>query len=129
MINFTDEAGNPHTLIGSPFVIHSLLHQEEDGLYISITRKKLFDVEKDKIKILEENVALLKEAADYLKENFTLATKIEVYGENAVVANEQAKAVAKYLTDELVFPEDKIKYAGYEDSIENHHIDIFIKNR
>lgn len=129
LVNFTNEAGNPRTLIGAPFTIHALLHQEQDGLFISITRKKLFDVEKEKTKLIDENVVLLKESLDILKENFNLPIKVEVYGENSTVATEQSKVVAKYLIDSLVLPEECIKYIGYENTIEDHRVDIFIKNR
>ncbi|MFH1824193.1 MAG: hypothetical protein ABH873_03090 [Candidatus Firestonebacteria bacterium] len=129
LVNFTDEAGNPRTLIGAPFVIHSLIHQEENGLFISITRKKLFNVEKEKTKLIDENIVLLKESLDILKENFNLSIKVEVYGENSTMATEQSKVVAKYLTDSLILPEDRIKYIGYEDTIENYRIDMLIKNR
>jgi len=54
---------------------------------------------------------------------------VDVYGENVPLATEQAKLVAKYFTDYLIFPEDQIKFAGFEDTVENHRIDIVIKNR
>jgi hypothetical protein len=129
LVNFTDEAGNPRTLVGAPFVIHALLHQEKDGLYLSFTRKKLFNVEREKTKLIDENIHLLKEALDILKENFNLSMKVEVYGENSTIATEQAKVVAKYITDSLILPDDYVKYVGYEDTIENHRVDILIKNR
>jgi hypothetical protein len=129
LVNTMDEAGNPRTLIGSPFVINSLLHQEEDGLYVSISRKKLFEIERNRTKFIEDNVPLLKETSDYIKENHNLITRIDVYGENQPLALEQAKTAAKYFTDELILPADYLKFNGYEDIVENHRIDIVIKNR
>ena len=129
LINLVDQAGNPRTVIGSPFVIHQLVHQENDGLYVSVTRKKIFDVEKEKTKILEDGIPILKEMSDYLKDNFTLSATVEVYGEEAGVAGEQAKILAQYFSDTLILPEKNIKYSSFEDTIENHRIDIKIKNR
>ena len=129
LVTLVDEAGGPHTLIGAPFVLHSLIHQEENGLFLSLTRKKVFDVEKDKNKILYEALPFLKEASDSIKDNFTLPVVVNVYGENASLATEQAKAVAKYFTDELVLPQTQIKAYGFEDAIENFRVDIAIKNR
>ena len=129
IINLVDQSGNPRTVIGAPFVIHQLVHQEDQGFYISVTRKKIFDVEKEKTKILEDGLPVLKEMSDYLKENFTLQARVEVYGEDTLVAAEQAKAVAQYFSETLILPEKNFKYSGFEDSMENHRIDIIIKNR
>ena len=129
LINLVDQAGNPRTVIGSPFVIHYLVHQENDGLYVSVSRKKIFDVEKEKTKILEEGIPVLREMSDFLKDNFTLFSSIEAHGEDAGVAGEQAKILAQYFSDTLILPEKNIKYSGFEDTIENHRIDIMIKNR
>jgi len=129
LINLVDQAGNPKTVIGSPFVVHQLVHQESDGLYISVTRKKIFDIEKEKTKLLEDGIPVLKEMSDYLKENFNLAFSIEVHGEDAATAGEQARVLAQYFSETLILPEKKFKYSGFEDSIENHAIDIVIKNR
>jgi hypothetical protein len=129
LINLLNQAGNPRTIIGSPFVIHYLVHQESYGLYVSVTRNKIFDVEKEKTKILEDGMPVLNEISDYLKDNFTLSSSIEVYGEEAGVAGEQAKTLAQYFMNTLLLPAKNIKYSGYESSIENHRIDIIIKNR
>jgi len=129
LINLVDQSGNPRTVIGSPFVIHQLVHQENDGLYVSVTRKKIFDIEREKTKILEEGIPILKEMSDYLKENFTLALNIEVHGEDVSMSGEQAKILAQYFSEILILPEKNIKCSGFEDTIENHRIDIMIKNR
>ena len=129
IINIVDQAGNPRTIKGPSFVIDYLVFQENDGFHVSVTRSKIFNAEKEKTNIRTEGLPVLKEMSDYLKENITLSSNIEVYGEDAAIAGEQAKILAQYFTKALILSEGAIKYAGLKDIPENHRIDVIIKNR
>jgi len=129
MLNLLNSEGNPRTVIGAPFTVNQLVHQEADGLYLSVTRKKIFDPEKEKTKILEEGAPTLLEILNYLKDMSTLPVRVEVYGEDALTAGLQAKELAKHFTDTLVLTENSIKYNGNEAGLEDFRIDVIIKNR
>jgi len=129
VFNYTDMTGNPHMVVGRPFSINGLVHQEKNGLFISIANKALFAEERDTIKIRDDAVPLLKETADRLKDYFGLPVSVTAYGDTASKALQQAKAMAEYLANSLIIWVDQIKVAGYQAEPEKQHIDVIVSNR
>lgn len=129
VFNYTDMAGNPHMVVGRPFSINGLVHQEKNGLFISIANKALFTEERETIKIRNDALPLLKETSDRLKDYFGLPISVTAYGDTASKALGQAKAIAEYLANSLIVWVDQIKVAGYQAEQEKQHIDVIIYNR
>ncbi|MFH1097083.1 MAG: hypothetical protein V1749_06250 [Candidatus Desantisbacteria bacterium] len=129
VFNYTDMTGNPHMVVGRPFSINGLVHQEKNGLFISIANKTLFAEERDTIKIRDDAVPLLKETADRLKDYFGLPISVIAYGDTASKALQQAKAMAEYLANSLIIWVDQIKVVGYQAEPEKQHIDVIVNNR
>lgn len=129
VFNYTDMAGNPHTVVGRPFSIDGLVHQEKNDLFISIANKALFVEEREQIKIKEDVFPLLKETANRLKDYFGLPISVIAYGDTTTKALGQAKAIADYLANSLIIWVDQIKVAGYQAEPEKQRIDVIVHNR
>ncbi|MFH1563209.1 MAG: hypothetical protein ABIF11_07330 [Nitrospirota bacterium] len=129
VFNYTDMAGNPHTVVGRPFSVNGLVHQEKNGLFISIANKALFVEERDQIKIKDDIFPMLKETADRLKDYFGLPISVIAYGDTTTKALGQAKAMAEYLANSLIIWVDQIKVAGYQSEPEKQRIDVIVHNR
>ncbi|MDI6782368.1 MAG: hypothetical protein QME49_09750 [bacterium] len=129
VFNYTDMAGNPHTFVGRPFSVDGLVHQEKNGLFISIANKALFVEERERIKIKEDVFPLLKETADRLKDYFGLPISVIAYGDTTSKALGQANAVAEYLAANLIIWVDQIKVASYQAEPGKQRIDVIVHNR
>ncbi|MBI4778724.1 hypothetical protein HY792_07395 [Candidatus Desantisbacteria bacterium] len=129
VFNYTDMAGNPHTFVGRPFCVNGLVHQEKNGLFISIANKALFVEERERIKIKEDIFPMLKETADRLKDYFGLPISVIAYGDTPTKALGQAQAIAEYLANSLIIWVDQIKVAGYQAEPEKQRIDVVVQNR
>lgn len=121
--------GNKKDIIGQPFSINALLHQERTGLYVSLALSSVFDTSSIINKILDNGEVLIRESADILKEYYSAPITVIVYSESDETALEQAKKIRTRLAEELIMSEDKIKIEGYLDMPENFHVDIVVKNR
>ncbi|MCX5781837.1 MAG: hypothetical protein NT145_03920 [Elusimicrobia bacterium] len=129
ILTYLDEADNKKTVIGKPFSVEAALHQEKEGLIISIDSKSLFDLRKDPLEITKPGKQILGEASDILKEYFNIPVAINVYAESESLARDQGSEIVKFVSKILVIPENKISVKGFRDIPENFHIDIVIINK
>ncbi len=125
---YTEENGPKRTVIGKPFSYNAALHQEKEGLVISLFSKAVFE-KNDQDVISEAGKLLVTEAADIMKGYFNVPAVINVYAESEGVGMGQARAINKELSKKLVMPENKMALKGFRDIPENFHIDIVILNK
>ncbi len=128
ILSYIDDTGNKKTVIGEPFSVDAAIHQEKEGLVISLASKAIFDAE-DASAFSKTGKQLLNESADILKEYFNVPTVINVYSESETSAQDQGQEVADYFSKTLVIPNNKIPVRGLRDIPENFHIDIVISNK
>ena len=128
ILTYVDEAGMKKTVIGQPFSIDGALHQEKEGLIVSISAKALFDPQ-GSANLTKTGKLILIEASDILKEYFNIPVVVKAYAESDSLGEEQAGEIVKYFDKILVVPENKIGVKGYKDNPENYHIEIVITNK
>ncbi|MFH1860027.1 MAG: hypothetical protein ABH870_03305, partial [bacterium] len=86
IFSYIDVVGTPHTIVGNPFSIDALAHQEKNGLVITLSSKVLFDPSVDDVQIKPDAMPLIQEVADEIKNYFGLPIEVEVYDDNATMA-------------------------------------------
>ena len=128
VLTYIDESGAKQTVIGQPFSIDGALHQEKEGLIVSIASKSIFD-QSNILTLTKTGKLILTESSDILKEYFDVPVVVKVYSESESVAEDQAKEIVKYLAKILIIPPEKIAVRGFGDIPENYHIDIVISNK
>ena len=128
ILTYLDEAGAKKTVIGQPFSVDGALHQEKEGLIVSIAAKAIFDPANSS-SVTKQGKLILTEAADILKEHFNIPVVVKAYAETDSLGEEQAGEMVKYFAKILVVPENKIAVKGFRDIPENYHIDIVISNK
>ena len=128
ILTYIDDAGTKKTVIGQPFSVDGALHQEKEGLIVSIASKAIFDPS-NMLSTTKTGRLILTEAADILKEHFNIPVVVKAYAESDSLGEQQAREIVKYFAKILVVPENKIAVKGYRDMPENYHIDIVITNQ
>jgi hypothetical protein len=122
-----DAVGRVQQFMGEPFSFKGLIHREDKGLVISLATEELFSMLDDKVNIRAEALSLLREAADEIRKNHSnVPIIVEAYGMDISLLEEQAKAVAKALADELIILEERIKISAYHAPRYEERIDIVI---
>jgi len=123
----TDMSGNQYTVVGEPFTVVALLHQESRGLIISIALDSLFN-ERDK-DLRPEGKIILQEVSDILKRYFELPVRIEAWTGDIQAGKNQSGSVADCLAERLIVPVKQFVTASVSETTPNERIDVLIQNR
>lgn len=106
---FTDQGGTPYTKVGEPIRYKGIVHQERDGLHISLDSAILFGMAKRKVTPASpEGASLIRSAADLIKRRYTgIPIRLECYSSTKRVAESQCESLKAVLADELmILPQD-----------------------
>ena len=125
-VGIKDIYGRDYTTVGEPFKYPAIMHQEKDGLVITISDELMFSKNKEATGITNEAKLLLMEAADTIKKYHTLPIAIHAYSNSEKVASKRAENVNEYLCDLLLFPKDRMATAGSSAYIDQQRLDIVI---
>jgi hypothetical protein len=133
VIKYRDTQGQTRTYVGNPFSFDGIVHQEREGLLISLANSALFEPKKGAFgeeEIGESGQELLKEAADWIKRfYFTFPIRINVYAKTTTLANTRAAAIVTTLNVLLILPRREIPYSGFASGFAEERIEIIISNR
>ncbi len=134
VITYQDIRGQTRNFVGEPFTFNGVMHQESKGLIISLSPDAVFDGKKsagsDRESIGDNGMALLEEAADWVKRNYyTFPLRIESYGKSETLAGSRGETVAKTLGKMLLLHRGEIPASGSVTDPGNERIDIIVANR
>ncbi|MEK7273704.1 MAG: hypothetical protein AAB110_00475, partial [Candidatus Desantisbacteria bacterium] len=129
IFNYIDVVGSPHTIVGNPFSIDALVHQEKNGLVITLSNRVLFDPSADDVQIKPDAMPIIQEAADEIKNYFGLPIEVEVYDDNTTMANAQAEIISNLLAEKLIVWNEQIKTSTHRIKKQKPYINIIVSNR
>jgi flagellar motor protein MotB len=129
VFSYIDVVGTPHTIVGKPFSIDAIVHQEKKGLVITLASRVLFEEDIDEVQLRPDAMPLIQEVADEIKNYFGLPIVVEAYEYNTSKAKQQAKLIAKLLAEKLIIWEKDIKTSWHKIRKQKPYIDIIIRNR
>lgn len=99
---FTAPDGARQTRPGSPFQRESVVHQERDGLHVSLDSAVLFGSAKSGTRLQMRGVGLLGSAADMIKTRYAgVPVRVEVYSASKSLAVRQAATIKEFLLRRL----------------------------
>jgi flagellar motor protein MotB len=129
IFSYIDVVGSPHTIVGNPFSIDALAHQEKNGLVITLSSKVLFDPSAEDAQIKPDAMLLIQEVADEIKNYFGLPIEIEVYDDNTVIADAQAEIISNLLSEKLIIWKEQIKTSTHRIKKQKPCVNIIVVNR
>lgn len=133
VITYRDIRGHARNLVGDPFSFDGVIHQEPQGLVITLSLESLFDKKlpnKTEETIGDLGNELLEETADWVKRYyFTYPVKVQCYCQSQTQAISKAKLVADVLTSSLILTNNDIPANGTVSDANNERVDIIITNR
>ena len=133
VINYKDTHGQARNFVGEPFSFDGIIHQESDGLMISIAVPSLFDPRKGYAEgetVGDTGMDLLKEAADWIKRYyFTYPVKVQCLAVEKGLGNSRAQSVAKILASLMLLPRPEIPVESNPADPNSERLDIVITNR
>ncbi|MBI4777900.1 hypothetical protein HY792_03135 [Candidatus Desantisbacteria bacterium] len=129
IFSYIDVVGSPHTIVGNPFSIDALAHQEKNGLVITLSSRVLFDPSADDVQIKPDAMPLIQEVADEIKNYFGLPIEIEVYDDNTTTANAQAETISNLLAEKLIVWNEQIKTSTHRIKKQKPYVNIIVANR
>lgn len=133
ILRYYDSAGKLHTMVGNPFVISGLAHQEPEGFFISLDFKMLYQSQPTLLEKREFSgfgKELLQETADWIKKYyFTFPIKVIVYSKNKDIAEITAKEISEELANMLFRLKEEIQYQGKssQESLESILVPVRVK--
>jgi len=131
VLMFMDSTGSPYTGVGEPLEFSGVVHQEPDGLHISLDSRVLFGDQKDQAEATS-NMArnLLRSAADFIKRYYyPYPITLEIFSESEDMAKAQAQNLRQYFLTELLVSESNILTATHTTPFSQRRIEIVIGNR
>lgn len=129
IFSYIDVVGTSHTIMGNSFSIDALVHQEKNGLIITLSSRVLFDQSADDVQIKPDALLLIQEVADEIKNYFGLPIEIELYNDNASTANAQTEIIKNLLTEKLLVWNEQIKTSTHLAKKQKPFINVILYNR
>ena len=133
ILRYYDSAGRLHTMVGNPFVISGLAHQEPEGFFVSLDFKMLYQSQPtllEKREFSDFGKELLQEAADWIKKHyFTFPIKVIVYSKNKGIAEITAEEISVELANMLFRLKEEIPYQGKSSQESLERVEIIVSNR
>lgn len=127
---FTDPGGTPYTRAGEPLRFKGVVHQERDGLHISLDSQSLFGKAKAAEQVEKEGLPLLRAAADLIKRKYTgIPVRVEAYAGGKALAERQAAAVEAYLEKELMLQAQEITSDALAVPYAEQRLEVILVNR
>jgi hypothetical protein len=132
VINYTDIRNQPRTYVGDSFSFDGVVHQEPEGLMISLNVPAIFENQtgSDQEIIKESGIDLLKETADLIKRfYFNFPIQVECGAKTITVAKNRAQTLSKTLGSLLLMPRGEIPIKPVVSDYSEEWVDIIITNR
>ncbi|MBI5201178.1 MAG: hypothetical protein HY925_06300 [Elusimicrobia bacterium] len=127
---FTDPGGSPHTKVGKTLQFTGVIHQEPDGLHISMDSSVLFGTTKGARDLEKGGTALVRSAADLIKRRFSgIPVRIQAFASGKELGDAQAKLVQDKMMAELMIPQNGINYEGASAPFSEQRIEVVLLNR
>lgn len=128
---FTDQGGTPYTRVGTPLRFKGIMHQERDGLHISLDASALFSMTKGKERLEEpEGADLVRSAADLVKRRYSgTPIRLECYSGTKELAEIQCESIEKLLQKELMILPQDITSDGLRVPYAQQRVEIILQNR
>lgn len=127
---FTDPGGTPYTRAGEPLRFKGVVHQERDGLHISLDSQGLFGKAKASEQVEKEGVPLLRAAADLVKRKYTgVPVRVEAYAGGKLLAERQAQSVESYMEKELMLQSQEITSDALAVPYGEQRLELILVNR
>ncbi|TBR17950.1 hypothetical protein EPO15_15820 [bacterium] len=127
---FSDPGGTPYTRAGEPLRFKGVVHQERDGLHVSLDSQGLFGKAKAAETVEKEGVPLLRAAADLVKRKYTgVPVRVEAYAGGKALAERQAQSVESYLEKELMLQGSDITSDALAVPYGEQRLELILVNR
>lgn len=128
---FTDQGGTPYTRVGTPLRFKGMLHQERDGLHVSLDSSVLFGMAKNQEHLAEpEGQDLLRSAADLIKRRHAgINIRVECYAGTKMLAESQCQVIEKVLQSELMILPQAITSDTLRVPYAQQRVEIILQNR
>lgn len=127
---FTDPNGTPYTRVGAPLRFKGILHQERDGLHITLDSASLFGKAKAAEKLSPEGLDLVRSAADLIKRSYSgVPIRVEAYASSKDLAERQAQDVEANLAKELMLLPQDISTDVLQTPYSDQRLEIVLLNR
>ncbi|MBI3299035.1 MAG: hypothetical protein HYZ75_12770 [Elusimicrobia bacterium] len=127
---YTDPGGTPFTRAGDPLRYKGVVHQERDGLHISLDSAILFGKAKGGEAVEREGVTLLRSAADLVKRKYTgVPVRVETYAGSKSLAERQAQSIEDYLAKELMLEGSEITTDSLSVGYGDQRVELILVNR
>ncbi|MBI5597785.1 MAG: hypothetical protein HY928_16995 [Elusimicrobia bacterium] len=127
---YTDPGGTPFTRAGDPLRYKGVVHQERDGLHISLDSQSLFGRAKASEEVEKEGLMILRSAADLVKRKYNnVPIRVEVYAGAKALAERQAQAVERYLVSELMLTAQDINTDSLAVGYADQRVEFILVNR
>ena len=127
---FTDTGGSPHTKVGKTLQFTGVIHQESDGLHISLDSSVLFGTTKGSRTIEKGGEGLVRSAADLIKRRYTgIPIRVEAYGSSRDLGEAQAKLVKDSLGDQLMLLKQNVSSDGAMAPFSEQRVELVLLNR
>ncbi len=127
---FTDSSGTPYTRAGRPLKERGVVHQERNGLFISVDSTALFGGAKESGSLQGEGEGILRAAADYIKRRHPgVPLRVEAYSSTRELAERQAQTVTDFLVRELMLMPQDISSEARKEPYSEQRLDIVLVNR
>lgn len=127
---YTDPGGTPFTRAGDPLRFKGVVHQERDGLHISLDSQALFGKAKASEEVEKEGLTILRSASDLVKRKYNnVPIRVEVYAGTKQLAERQAQAVERYLVSELMLTAQDINTDSLAVGYADQRVEFILVNR
>lgn len=127
---FTDPSGTPYTRAGKPLKERGVVHQERNGLFISVDSTALFGGAKESGTLQGEGEGILRAAADYIKRRHPgVPLRVEAFSSTRELAERQAQTVTDFLVRELMLMPQDISSEARKEPYSEQRLDIVLVNR
>lgn len=127
---FTDSGGSPHTKVGKTLQFKGVIHQEPDGLHISLDSGVLFGTTKGARAFEKLGEALVRSAADLIKRRFSgVPIRVQAFASGKELGEAQSKLVQERLMQELMLQSQNIGAEGASAPFSDQRIEVVLLNR
>ncbi|MFH1724340.1 MAG: hypothetical protein ABII00_06935 [Elusimicrobiota bacterium] len=127
---FTDPGGTPYTRVGKPLRFQGIVHQERDGLHISLDSSALFGANKDARTLQGEGKDIIRSAADLVKRRYAgIPIRVETYASSTSLAEAQGKLIETELMRELMLLAQDIAADATRVAYTDQRVEIVLVNR
>ncbi len=127
---FTDPNGTPYTRVGKPLRFKGIVHQERDGLHLSLDSSELFGSGKTSRSLEGGGALIVRSAADLIKRRYSgIPIRVEVFSGSKQLADLQADLIEKMLTAELMLLPQDISTDSLRVTYTDQRVEIILLNR